>query len=77
MKGRYLVAIAFVVFLLFLGMNGYQFLCQNWSVTCVMKDGSQYEHIAAEADVKKFVADATKQGVTCASVRPVWRCPWD
>ena len=77
MKGRYWVVAAVVVFLLFLGMNGYQFLCQNWSVTCVMKDGSHNELIATEADVKQYVADATKRGMTCASVHPVWHCPWD
>jgi hypothetical protein len=78
MKRRLLVAIAVLVFLLFLGMNGYQLLCRNWSVACVEKDGSQEVLIAPrEADVKEDAADAAKRGLACTSVHLVRQCPWD
>jgi hypothetical protein len=81
MKGRYLVGIAVAVFLVFMGMTGYQFLCPlGWSVTCVIKGSFGTETSTVFADrqdgAKKFADDAAKLGQTCTTVTVVRRCLW-
>jgi hypothetical protein len=80
MKGRYWVAIAVVVFLLFLGMNGYQFLCPvRWSVGCAEGDSSGtflYPIVSTEAEARKLAADAAKTGRTCFA-NPIRECLWN
>jgi hypothetical protein len=76
MKWRYFVAMAVAVFLIFVGMSGYQFVCPlGWSVTCVRKDSSGAElftlriHALTEGLAKQSPDDAVNEGgTTCAPV---------
>jgi len=84
MKGRYLVAIAVMVFLLFVGMN-VQFLCPvvRWSAECGVTDSfgkvvppTMSFRVPNEVAAKEIAANYNKSGRTC-SVIPIRECPWD
>jgi hypothetical protein len=84
MKGRYLVIIAVAVFLLFMGVNVYQFLCPTrWSIECFVTDSSGKAlssrlspRLTTEREVKEFIAGPERDGETCTTI-PVRECPWD
>jgi hypothetical protein len=86
MKGRYLIVLAVLAFLLFLGLNGYQTLCTpRWAVECVVSDGAK-EEVSAKSPInfmaptedvaKELAAEYRNFGRTC-TVTPVRECPWD
>ena len=85
MKGRYFVFFAVVVFLLFLGVTGYQLLCPpSWySVECVMNDSSGKVLLwkvnsRLEENARKLAARYEKLGQTCNVLPlPIRKCPWD
>ena len=77
-----MIVIAVLVFLLFLGMNGYEFLCPHrWLVECVAKDSSGKAALATiitlptEDAANKFATGGATNGRTC-TVAPVRECPW-
>jgi hypothetical protein len=84
MKERYLAIIAVAVFLLFMGMTGYQFLCPaSWSVECFVIDSSGRAQssrlsprLTTERQIKEFVTGPERDGETCTTT-PVRECPWD
>ena len=83
MKGRYFVFVAVVVFLLFLGVNGYWVLCPpSWySVECVMIDSSgkvlsSKANSRVEENAKKLADRYEKVGQTCKVLPlPIRKCP--
>jgi hypothetical protein len=85
MKGRYLVVVAFAVFLIFVGESGYQFLCPpSWFVVeCVVIDSSGKStsskvNSRVEEAAKKLAAGYEKLGRTCKVLPlPIRECPWD
>ena len=83
MKGRYLVAIAVVVFLIFIGVNGYHLLCPGrWSVACGVANSSgaiawnEGRIVHTEAEAKTLAADGEKFGRICF-VNPIKECQWN
>jgi hypothetical protein len=73
MKGRYFVAIAVIVFLLFVGTRGYLLLCPRkyWSVEGGLRDGDGKISLKMRGkafwpqQVKAFIALGGKRGETC------------
>jgi hypothetical protein len=82
---RYFVAIAVVVFLLFLSVSAYQLLCPpSWyGVECVVTDSSGKVHSLKEnsrmeENARKLAARYEKLGHTCKVLPlPLRKCPWD
>jgi len=85
MKGRYFVVVAVVVFLIFVGVSGYEFLCPpSWFVVeCVTIDSSgratsSKANSRLEERAKMLAAKNEKLGQTCKVLPlPIRECPWD
>jgi len=69
MKGRYLVVVAVAVFLLFMGMTGYQILCPitRWTTDCFDVDGTDagMADFANENLARKSVEQGDTSGLRC------------
>ena len=85
MKGRYFVVVAVAVFLIFVGVSGYRFLCPpSWFVVeCVTRDSSGKvlswkANSRLEERAKMLAAKYENLGQTCNVLAlPIRECPWD